>query len=236
MSRTVAIAAFVKTPGVSPVKTRLAHGLGSESASRFYELSVEAVRSVLVKVAKQSAGRAIEFTPYWAVAEDEALESSTWRDLACISQGTGGLGQRLSHVYESLLGKYAGVILIGADSPQMHPEVFQAAALAILDSESNRAQFAFGPSMDGGFYLFGGRCPIPEEYWTRINYSVDSTASELKKSFSTLGSFSELEPLVDVDTVKDLALLERALSDSDRLTAGQETLLRWTRESLRSTS
>jgi glycosyltransferase A (GT-A) superfamily protein (DUF2064 family) len=41
-----ALAIFVKTPGLSPVKTRLAEGIGQARAEAFYRLAVDAVAEV----------------------------------------------------------------------------------------------------------------------------------------------------------------------------------------------
>ncbi len=54
----IAIAIFVKTPGVSPLKTRLAASLGQEKALHFYKLSLKCIISTLEETA---------INPYWAV-------------------------------------------------------------------------------------------------------------------------------------------------------------------------
>ena len=41
-----ALAIFVKTPGLSRIKTRLAAGVGDELAAEFYRLAVEAILAV----------------------------------------------------------------------------------------------------------------------------------------------------------------------------------------------
>jgi hypothetical protein len=48
-----AIAIFVKTPGVSPVKTRLAANLGQENAEAFHLASSRAVESIVRLLAEQ---------------------------------------------------------------------------------------------------------------------------------------------------------------------------------------
>ncbi|MDQ3495902.1 MAG: hypothetical protein M3485_10390, partial [Pseudomonadota bacterium] len=70
----IGLAIFVKTPGHSPLKTRLAAGIGRESAERFHRLAAEAVAAV---------ARAAQATPpglatAWAVAEDSALDDALW--------------------------------------------------------------------------------------------------------------------------------------------------------------
>jgi len=82
-----AIAVFVKTPGQSPVKTRLAASLGRENAELFH---LTAARSV-VSVTQQMKAKT-DIKNYYAVAEQSALEHHYWQDLPCLWQGEGGLG------------------------------------------------------------------------------------------------------------------------------------------------
>src|SRR5260221_460144 len=107
-----AIAVFVKTAGVSPVKTRLAASIGQEKAENFYSLSVKAIEATLKKLSAKDSN----VVPYWAVAEKEALEVSRWSGFRRIFQRDGTLGHRLFSVYSELLKKHSTVLLIGADS------------------------------------------------------------------------------------------------------------------------
>ena len=91
-----AIAIFVKTPGLSPVKTRLAATLGREAAEAFHLASSQSVSSVA-----QSLGRQADIKGYYAVAEETALNHSYWEDMPCLWQGEGGLGERMAHIYIS---------------------------------------------------------------------------------------------------------------------------------------
>ena len=65
---TGSLAIFVKTPGQSPVKTRLARHIGQLKAEAFHFSSAEAVASVAV-IAGAEAG----FKAHWAVAEPAAI-------------------------------------------------------------------------------------------------------------------------------------------------------------------
>ena len=64
---------FVKTPTLSPVKTRLGKDVGQLRAEAFYLSSAEAVASV----AQQVPGERL-LTAYWAVAETQAMNSAIW--------------------------------------------------------------------------------------------------------------------------------------------------------------
>ena len=50
INSTSAIAIFVKTPGLSPIKTRLAKTLGQVAAENAYRLSVKSIKATVVQV------------------------------------------------------------------------------------------------------------------------------------------------------------------------------------------
>ncbi|HCO24225.1 MAG TPA: hypothetical protein DIT97_14715, partial [Gimesia maris] len=55
LSKQGAIAVFVKTPGYSPLKTRLAQSVGTVQAEQFHILSAKAVAAVVQSVANQKS-------------------------------------------------------------------------------------------------------------------------------------------------------------------------------------
>ena len=222
--KTGAIAVFVKTPGLSPIKTRLAASIGNSAAEWFHLLSAKAIESV-VSHASHAEGVMI---PYWAVAEKEALDSPHWKSFQTVWQGDGALGERLSRVYDELIRRHSFVIFIGADSPHIASRLLSESA-AIL-SRAEGAAFVLGRADDGGFYLFGGTAPMPHQVWLDVPYSVETTASELVKRVETLGAIEELPRLLDVDTVDDMAKLLPACAGDSNLTIEQWILLKWVQE------
>jgi len=80
-----AICAFVKTPGVSPVKSRLAAACGVNKAESFYFASVNDTENLL----RSLKDIAPEIIPWWAVAEEEAHNNSLWASFQKIEQGPG---------------------------------------------------------------------------------------------------------------------------------------------------
>lgn len=113
---TGALAIFAKTPGLSPVKTRLAADIGIENAEQFYRYSVKCLEELAFNVLRETQGTLV---PYWAIGEENGLNDPLWENLDRLWTGDGGLGDRLNHVYAALLKKHDHVILIGTDSPQM---------------------------------------------------------------------------------------------------------------------
>lgn len=213
------VAVFVKTPGLSPVKTRLAAGIGAERAGAFYQLACVAVREVLEAAAKEMP----PLQGHWAVAE--AGGEPAWLGLPTVSQGEGGLGARLAFVYEAMRAKdrFGAAVLLGADAPQLTPATFALTRAALEDG----ADFVIGPAADGGFYLFAGRRPLDAELWESVPYSQPNTTAELKKRLDPLGRVAVLGKLTDVDEAKDLGPVTKELADVAYPTPAQLELMAW---------
>lgn len=224
-----AIAVFVKTPGLSPVKTRLGRVIGTAAAEEFYSLAAAATCDVSAEAMRQASSSSLDLTAYWAIAEQTGGSGCKWHQLENIIQGKGGLGERLSNVYCELLLKYDFVILIGADCPQM-PWQYLIEAASFLRDGDNR--FVLGPALDGGFYLFGGNASLSENLWTRVRYSRSNTAAELVRGIRTLGRISKLPPLADIDTIDDLRSLSGEGWSSTGLLPSQLKVIEWSRHLL----
>ena len=181
-----AIAIFVKTPGLSPIKTRLAKSIGEEKALEFYNLSVRAVEEVV---------KSVEAQGFCAVAEEEGVDQ--WPSFEALWADNGGLGERQHHIYKTLLEKHEKVILIGADAPQISPEILNE-AIAALDKHD----FVIGPAHDGGYTLFGGCVPVKKEVWVSVTWSSEKTRDEFEGKLSSKPF--HLSFLTDVDEATDL--------------------------------
>lgn len=215
--RTPALAIFVKTPGLSPVKTRLAATLGAAAATRFHQLAASATG----EVARSCRSR---LTPYWAIAEAGPVAAAAWPGFASLHQGGGGLGERLHAVYSQLLARHGRVLLIGADAPQLTAELLRA-AIDRLDDDAT--SFVIGDASDGGFWLFGGSAPIPREVWTSVRYSQPRTAAELRERLTPHGGVAGVPALTDVDSAADLPVLFEALAELVEPLPAQRLLHDW---------
>ncbi len=212
------LAIFVKTPGLSPIKTRLAAGVGEDAALTFFRLAAAATGAV-AREAQALAGARL--TAYWAVAE--AAGQGQWPGLPVVAQGEGGLGERLDHVYASLRARHGAALLIGADSPQLTPEDLLQ-ALAALDAPGD---FALGPTPDGGFWVFGGRLAIARADWLAVPYSAADTAERLAGRLAGRGRLTRLAARVDVDEASDLAALAADLAALNAPLPAQLALRAW---------
>ncbi|TAN08246.1 MAG: glycosyltransferase [Rhodanobacteraceae bacterium] len=214
---TTALAIFVKTPGHSPVKTRLAASIGAQAAIEFHRLSARAVAEVA-----QSAGAGLQ--PCWAIAEKAALDDPLWRGLPRLWQGEGGLGARLHRVYTTLLARHERVLLVGADAPQLTLGLLLRAC-DVLNRPAT--PWVIGNARDGGFWLFGGRRPIAHEMWCGVRYSCADTARQLCASLDPPGTIATLPVLADVDRAPDLDTLEDTLAALPSPLPAQRALRHW---------
>lgn len=217
---TTAVAIFVKTPGYSPVKTRLAKAIGPEAAVEFHRLAAAAVSEVVIC----AHDRNHTLQPFWAVAECDAMDAPSWQALPRLWQGDGGLGGRLDQVYAQLRATHARVLLIGADAPQVTAELLQQACTAL---DEPATPFVMGEAEDGGFWLFGGRAPIPREIWCGVGYSCTETAEQLREALRPHGSIASMPTLVDADRPSDLPVLAAALAALPTPQPAQLELLEW---------
>ena len=214
-----AIAIFVKTPGFSPIKTRLALELGDDRALQFHRLSAAAVASVAQR-AQGLRGMSV----YWAVAEPEADALAQWNGFPTLAQPPGGLGERMARVHELLIARHGFGILIGADTPQLATHHLEQAR-QWLSAPASR--LALGRAQDGGFWFFGANVAPPLSAWDAVEYSVAGTAAALYSEMRTLGAWQELPVLTDADHACDLPAVVQALDALTGATPEQQALAAW---------
>lgn len=213
-----AAAIFVKTPGLSPLKTRLAAGIGQAAAEHWYRLAADAVAEALARVPG--------LTACWAVAEPVASAASVWPGLPLIGQGEGELGERMGRVHAALLERHDFVLLLGADTPQLEP-AHLVEAVSWLDSGEPR--LVMGPARDGGFWLLGAnRDPAPAD-WLRAPCGRADTACGFRVAMARHGAWRLLPELTDVDEAQDLDAMLAEVGSLEHPLPAQLRLAAWTR-------
>lgn len=188
---TPAVAIFVKTPGLSPIKTRLAAACGEAYARRLYALCVQAVGAAV-----SNSG----LPAYWAVAEDGA--GTHWPNRPVIYQGGGGLGRRMAAVHTRLVETHGAGILIGADLPRIDGADLRRAASMLAQPDAGPV---LGPAADGGFWLFGASRTYPEARWRAVEYSRPDTAANFCRQLDPDADWRLLDTRTDIDRPGDLA-------------------------------
>ena len=208
---------FVKTPALSPVKTRMWAAIGQQQATELFEHSAEATRSVIARAMTHCSMEA-----YWALAEAAAVHEERWTGLPTIAQGSGGLGERLAQVYNQLRRDHHAAILIGADSPQLPASAVEAAADWL---DASDARLVIGHADDGGFWLFGGNVELPSAAWLEPEYSTADTASAFLSAMDRHGDWLTLGTLRDLDRADDIQPVASALACVADPTQQQASLL-----------
>lgn len=213
------LAIFVKTPGVSPLKTRLAAGIGADS-ERWYRLAVDAVKSVALQAQADTGINA-----YWAVAESDAMQHTQWQSLPRLVQSDdpkAGLGERMGRVMRMLIRQHGFGVLLGADAPQICVRDIEA-AIEFLNHENPR--LVLGPASDGGFWCAGSNVKFPIELWQSVTYSQADTYRNFVAAFSPHAEIFDLRTLSDVDEAGDLAHCHREIEKLEYPTSEQKALL-----------
>jgi rSAM/selenodomain-associated transferase 1 len=201
-----ALIVFAKRPEPGRVKTRLTPPFTSEQAAGFYAAMLE-------DVLEASAGFAAEtdlvpilaIDPASAVSEFEARVPGGFRVVA--QQGE-GLSARMEAAALGAFGEgFAPVLLRGSDSPTMTGETVAAALAALTHSD-----LVVCPDLDGGYNLVGLGRPAPGLFAHPM-----STATVLEDTLSRARAdgleCTCLDAGFDIDTVDDLVLLRRAISE-----------------------
>ncbi len=219
MQPSLGTAVFARTPE-NCGKSRLAKTWNRPATDIFYHHCLHCAGQWLQAARKLSAG-------YWALTGKGSRQDRLWQDAEILEQGEGDLGERMAEVAEQLLERHDCWCLAGSDIPQMPPF----AELALLE-RLQQYSFVFGPSLDGGFWLVAGRCPLPRDIWTVVPYSRPDTLEQMMTALVSwdwrLQIDTSLPLLNDVDEYADLVQLRRTLeSRNPGLTSAQADLLEW---------
>jgi len=215
------VAIFVKTPGFSPVKTRLAAGLGHAEAARWHRLAATAVASVAAELPGLAA--------YWAIAEPHPEAHDAWSGLPRLEQGEGPLGKRMGRVHAELLARHDFALLLGADTPQLDTTDLRD-AMEWLAADSPR--MVMGRARDGGFWLLGGNRQPDAAAWTQSPCGQRDTAAGYREAMAAAGAWRELPLLTDVDECADLSVMLTEMARLQPPSRPQQQLADWTRAAL----
>ena len=148
------------------------------------------------------------------------MSNPLWRDFNRLYTGEGDLGDRQSHIYHELLKTHDGVILIGADAPQLSIQIIEQAMEALKSRD-----YAIGPAKDGGYYLLAGRRNIPAKVWSTTPWSDAKTRATLVAQLNSKPY--ELGMLTDVGTESDLNTMLSEMPQ--KLNKNQIKLKEWIR-------
>ena len=203
---------LAKTPGLSPVKTRLAEEIGETAALAFYRMC----KGCLDQFKGVKA-----YSIYVATGEKKGVNNSFWNGFSTFHAKGDTLGEKQCFVFDCLLQKYEVVVLIGIDIPQINRALINEAFLKL-----ERAHHVIGTAKDGGFYLLGTRKKIPKTIWNRINWSTAITGKQFVSSLDKKPL--ELKELTDVDYLSDVKAVVKEMPRN--MSLGQQKIVSWIRE------
>lgn len=215
-----AVAIFVKTPGLSSVKTRLAATIGAERAIACHLRCAATVAAVATAAAADGALGPV----YWAVAEAAGLDDPRWAGLPRLLQRGAGLGERMRSIHDTLCRHHGAGILIGADLPQLTTAQL---VLAARHLRAGPARGVLGPAHDGGFWLFGANQPLPAAIWHKPHYGGGRVARELLDAIGAQLDWRYLPGSTDLDERGDLDAVIGDLRALQSAHPVQSELLLW---------
>ncbi len=180
---------FIREPVPGRVKTRLAASVGAERACAIYMAMAEhVVRHV------QSDGWT---TLLYVDDADGAASVESWLGLSPRIQRGVTLGERLATAVAEHAS--ARVVVVGTDAPDVDAAIVAEAFTALDDNH-----VVLGPAYDGGYYLIGLQCPLPEVF-EGIDWSTDRVLLQTVQAAVSAGAtITMLSPLRDVDVEEDL--------------------------------
>jgi len=201
MSERRCVIVFVKLPGLTPVKSRLAAELGEVKARDLYRLFA---RDIVARLALQKADLKVFFYP-------PKGKGAARRWLGSVpgyhpQRGT-DLGSRMKNAFVEMFAQgYSKVLLLGSDSPDL-PAKYMADAWRFL----KRQDAVLGPTEDGGYYLLGfERNAFDDRVFKGIEWSSDAVCRQTIEIMAGVGvRFRQLAAWYDVDRPEDLREMYR---------------------------
>ncbi|MSP66626.1 MAG: DUF2064 domain-containing protein [Alphaproteobacteria bacterium] len=199
MRRRGTLIVFAKAPRYGAAKTRLARGIGTLGAWRFYRVGLAAL---LRRLGRDRRWRRVLAVTPDRLAQPARFWPRRWRR---VGQGPGDLGRRMARAMD---GVAAGpVVLIGADIPAIGTAHI-ARAFAALQA----ADLVFGPAEDGGYWLVGARGRARrrrslERLFAAVRWSTWAALADTLANQPPTWRHALVDRLADVD---DAAALARA--------------------------
>jgi rSAM/selenodomain-associated transferase 1 len=191
---------FLRHPEKGRVKTRLASAVGDEMAVKLYR------RFLLEMLSTLNRGTFLFYLCFYPEHALNDLKAWLGDDYLYMPQKGENLGERMKNGFiDAFAMNFKRVVLIGSDIPDLPLEFIEEAFSSLEEKD-----VVVGPSFDGGYYLIGFK---DKRFFPRafegIPWSTKSVFEETMKVLKQEGlTVHTLQPLRDIDTVKDLRIKE----------------------------
>ncbi|HQT63605.1 MAG: hypothetical protein B7Z75_06865 [Acidocella sp. 20-57-95] len=186
MARPVVIL-FARAPRLGQVKRRLARDIGAVAALRFYRNQLARMRREISRL--RDCEIIIALTPRGAKLRPARHET-------IMAQSQGDLSQRMEACFNQF--RHRRVILVGVDIPGLNATMIRDAAKRLRHHDA-----AFGPALDGGYYLVAMGPRRPAKPFANMRASSPYALADTLTNFRTM-RVARLAMLQDVDTGADL--------------------------------
>ncbi len=185
-----AIIIFAKNPSLGRAKTRIAKDVGDEKALEIYKNLLSLTEQILDGL---EVDKYLFFTDF--------IDEDLWniQDLKFRLQSSGDLGDKMGDAFNNV--SHSGhhkTIIMGSDCPYITKDLLYN-AFEKLDS----ADHIIGPTVDGGFYLYGTK-KFHSFIFDGITWSSETVLENLIKNIQNTGEDHKLLPtLADIDHIQD---------------------------------
>jgi uncharacterized protein len=187
---------FTRYPEPGKTKTRLIPALGENGAAQLHRRMAE-------HTVQQALALSCHIEVWYVGGSEELMQNWLGTDLLYREQPIGDLGDRMCAAFRSAFEQsYQSVMIVGTDCPGL------TTALLIEGFAALQSQVVtIGPAIDGGYYLIGLRCLVPELF-KGISWSTAMVLKETLQVADRLNlDFKLLPYLHDIDIPEDLKYL-----------------------------
>ena len=204
-----ALIVFLKYPEAEKVKTRLGKDIGDQRAMELY-------RETAGFVADSFSGQENWTTFVFYSPEERKKEVLEWlgdKEAFFFAQGTGSLGQRMSHAFQKCFSLgFRNVAIIGTDCVMITEEDVET-AFSILSR--GKFEAVLGPATDGGYYLLG-LCRETDAVFQDMQWSTSRVFKETEKRMRESGlRHAVMRELADIDEEKDISMEDITARDTE---------------------
>lgn len=204
-----ALIIFTRVPEPGKTKTRLMPYFTPAQCARLHGYFLE---DIIRECRKCDVDIYVSYTPE-GKANEKKLQKYLGDVDGYIPQSGEGLGQRMYHALETVLGRgYAACVLVGTDVPELTAGSVEK-AFRVLEAKDG----VFGRTGDGGYYLVGMKRPIREAFELETyghSRVLEETVRQLEDAGMSVGFTDTLE---DLDTPGDLADYRERMRSGKRL-------------------
>ncbi|WP_377475785.1 MAG: TIGR04282 family arsenosugar biosynthesis glycosyltransferase [Microcoleus anatoxicus] len=188
---------FTRYPAPGKAKTRLIPVLGKEGAANLHRLMTQ--RTIARALSLQNS-RQLSVEIHYTGSSQQLMEDWLGTEIIYHQQSEGDLGARMLAAFQKSFNLgIEKVAIIGTDCPKLKQQMLAKAFDDLSDKD-----LVLGPAKDGGYYLIGLRCVIPELFdgiqWGSNEVFADTLAIAKKLGLN----IGILPTLVDIDRPEDL--------------------------------